>query len=47
MAWVAMMRSTRADWWLTGMPACLDADSNDTLCEIVSLTAAVKIFWHQ
>ncbi|MDX6292698.1 MAG: hypothetical protein QOH50_1773 [Kribbellaceae bacterium] len=47
MAWVAMIRSTRANWWLTGMPARLDADSNDTPCEVVYLTAAVNIFWYQ
>ena len=41
------MRSTRANWWLTGMPARMDADSNDIPCEIVSLTAAVNIFWYQ
>jgi hypothetical protein len=47
MAWVAMMRSTKANWWFTDAPARVDADGNNIPCETAYSTAVVNNFWYQ
>jgi hypothetical protein len=47
MAWVAIVRWSKSKWWVTAMPAGLDADGNSIPCEAVCPTAAVSNFWYQ
>jgi hypothetical protein len=47
MAWVAMMRSTKANWRFTDMPVRADADGNSILCETVYSTVADNLVWSQ
>jgi hypothetical protein len=47
MAWVAMMRSTKANWRFTDMLVRTDADGNSIPCETVYSTVADNKVWSE